>query len=221
MNTANSIAHAVCACGKSFEVRAGGGRKRKHCSDNCREAARLPKVWVTLGERRLECAYCGVAFMASHKRKYCAPLCRSKADFKREREARAELHRARATTVCCAGCDAEFCPMPGLNTMPSHCHLCSALLDETHWQRIRNKRIRAARVEPVDRLRVFERDKWTCRICGDKTVRKPYMPNSAELDHIQPIARGGEHSYLNTQCACRKCNLLKGAKALGQMLLVG
>jgi 5-methylcytosine-specific restriction endonuclease McrA len=32
------------------------------------------------------------------------------------------------------------------------------------------------------------------------------------LDHIVPLARGGEHSYANTQPAHPTCNRRKGAK---------
>jgi 5-methylcytosine-specific restriction endonuclease McrA len=32
------------------------------------------------------------------------------------------------------------------------------------------------------------------------------------VDHVVPLARGGEHSYANTQPACPPCNMSKGAR---------
>lgn len=73
-------------------------------------------------------------------------------------------------------------------------------------------------------IEVLERDKWTCQLCGIKTPkskRGTYAPNAPELDHIVPISKGGLHTRINTQCACRQCNSLKADKPLGQLLLVG
>jgi hypothetical protein len=81
-----------------------------------------------------------------------------------------------------------------------------------------------AAYEPVNPIMVFDRDKWLCRLCGISTPRKlrgTCDPRAPELDHIMPVSLGGEHSYRNTQCACRKCNGAKGAKPLGQMRMFG
>lgn len=83
-------------------------------------------------------------------------------------------------------------------------------------------RRRGARVEPVNLRAVLERDGWRCRLCGRKTperLRGTFDPRAPEVDHIIPIAAGGEHAYRNTQCACRACNIAKGAAPLGQMRL--
>jgi hypothetical protein len=34
--------------------------------------------------------------------------------------------------------------------------------------------------------------------------------DAPEHDHIVPLARGGEHTYENSQTLCRVCNILKG-----------
>jgi 5-methylcytosine-specific restriction endonuclease McrA len=71
----------------------------------------------------------------------------------------------------------------------------------------RRARILGVTAERVDRLAVFERDGWVCRLC-----QKPVLRCEASLDHIVPISRGGEHSYANVQLAHLECNRRKGAQ---------
>lgn len=88
----------------------------------------------------------------------------------------------------------------------------------------RRGREKIGRVETVVVTRVFDRDGWRCQLCGVKTPKKLRGTNddrAPELDHIVPLARGGEHSYRNTQCACRRCNGLKSAGPGGQLRLFG
>ena len=73
-------------------------------------------------------------------------------------------------------------------------------------------------------VRVLDRDRWRCQLCGvstPKTARGKHLPNSPEVDHIIPLSQGGGHVWTNVQCACRQCNINKGSKALGQLLLFG
>lgn len=74
----------------------------------------------------------------------------------------------------------------------------------------------------LSKIDVFERDKWTCQLCGLKTPRKLMgkgVPRSPELDHIVPLSRGGGHIWGNVQCSCRKCNIAKGSASMGQLSL--
>lgn len=83
---------------------------------------------------------------------------------------------------------------------------------------------RAVSVEVVNPLIVLERDKWRCQLCGvgtPKRLRGSYNDRAPEVDHIVPLSKGGEHSYCNVQCACRRCNLLKLDRPYGQMRLFG
>lgn len=78
--------------------------------------------------------------------------------------------------------------------------------------RRRARKRNAERVEAVDRLVVFERDGWACQICGEKVDRNAQVPDerAATVDHILPLARGGDHTYANVQTAHFLCNSLKG-----------
>ena len=64
---------------------------------------------------------------------------------------------------------------------------------------------KGACVENVDPAVVLKRDGGICGIC-----REP-ITGEWHLDHIVPLARGGEHSYLNTQASHPFCNMSKGA----------
>lgn len=87
----------------------------------------------------------------------------------------------------------------------------------------RKARMRCVQVEAVDPIKVFERDGWRCHLCGGKTIRArrgTYHPKAPELDHIVPLAKGGEHSYRNTACAHRSCNIAKSDDIVGQPSLL-
>lgn len=73
----------------------------------------------------------------------------------------------------------------------------------------------------IKSLKVFQRDKWRCQMCGCKVQKKDiYADNAAEIDHIVPISKGGPHTYSNVQTLCRKCNNhVKGSEYVGQLVL--
>lgn len=64
-------------------------------------------------------------------------------------------------------------------------------------------------VEEVDRLKVWERDRGVCHIC-----KRTCDPENWHLDHVTPIARGGQHSYANVAVSHPFCNMSKGAKLM-------
>ncbi len=74
---------------------------------------------------------------------------------------------------------------------------------------------RNALVEKVSRAVVYERDGGRCHLCGKKV-----KPKRWHLEHIIPLARGGEHSYRNVAVSCPKCNLSKHTKAGAQLRLI-
>lgn len=122
----------------------------------------------------------------------------------------------------CRECSAVFTPAYGDKRKA----FCSDTCGRRSVKRIRRSaeraRLRRVKVENVNPITVFDRDRWRCMLCGVKTprtLRGTYEPNAPELDHIVPLAAGGEHSYRNTQCACRSCNAAKGDRPKGQQRL--
>lgn len=47
---------------------------------------------------------------------------------------------------------------------------------------------------------VMRRDQWRCAYC---------LGHADTVDHIFPVSRGGENSWLNTVASCSKCNSRK------------
>lgn len=62
------------------------------------------------------------------------------------------------------------------------------------------------------RFEVFKRDNFTCQYCGAKA------PESIiEVDHINPVSKGGDNSLLNLVTACKTCNRGKRDKKLSDV----
>lgn len=77
------------------------------------------------------------------------------------------------------------------------------------WYDTRRARKHEAFVESVERLVVLERDDGVCGICGEDVD-----PFAFHVDHIIPLARGGEHSYGNVQVAHPRCNMSKRTRII-------
>lgn len=87
----------------------------------------------------------------------------------------------------------------------------------------KDRRVKKLKAIVVDRgitlKRLYERDKGVCYMCGctcdweDYEVRPDGTfvahDNYPSIDHIQPISKGGLHSWGNVRLACRKCNYQK------------
>jgi len=83
----------------------------------------------------------------------------------------------------------------------------------------RRSKQKEAFVENVQHTVVFDRDNWICQGCGIECPKEANYPakDSATLDHIIPLSKGGEHSYANTQLLCLSCNSTKGNRELERL----
>lgn len=61
---------------------------------------------------------------------------------------------------------------------------------------------------------VLQRDKYTCIYCGlqpgDRQRGQLVTKRDFSVDHIMPLSRGGQNTWGNTACACKRCNQRKG-----------
>ena len=69
-----------------------------------------------------------------------------------------------------------------------------------------------ALMTPKLRNYIKERDRFTCKHCGNGTEREANL--LLEIDHIIPISKGGLTEETNLQTLCWKCNRSKGSKMM-------
>ena len=83
----------------------------------------------------------------------------------------------------------------------------------------RKARKRDAFVEVVEWAEVMGRGKWTCHLCNESIPREAKWPDPmfGTVDHVIPLAEGGQHSYANCKPAHLRCNCSKGSKPIGQL----
>lgn len=169
---------------------------------------------------------CGRAFMIHererNRRKWCSEACRLRAYRERNPRPPKPPKPKRGPTLnvhACVECAHEFLAKQRGGSAPSYCsHECRLRREARRFRRDRDKererRLRAAWVEEVDRVVVFERDGWTCQLCGELCDRDAQVPDrrAPTVDHVIPLARGGLHSYANVQTAHLSCNASKGAR---------
>ena len=72
-----------------------------------------------------------------------------------------------------------------------------------------NKKNKRKPISKKIRFEVFKRDSFTCQYCG-----KSAPDVLLHIDHINPVAGGGDNDLLNLVTSCRDCNLGKGARKL-------
>ena len=60
---------------------------------------------------------------------------------------------------------------------------------------------------PLNRMKIFERDNYTCHYCGDKVTE-----DNVTLDHLIPRSKGGDNSRENLVTCCLECNSIKGGR---------
>ncbi|MEX5744667.1 HNH endonuclease [Massilia sp. X63] len=219
---------STCKCGAVFE-QTGRGLKKQYCSATCRASAKYDRrSRVVTGKRkRLPvsptekiCAHtsCGKQFAARHKStKYCSPDCYRKAQQTLTRVAGERRSGRDRSNRECKQCGSRFEPSYG-DPRRTYCsakcrkQACSRGGGDTHRERAKKFGVR---YEPVHKVSVFVDCRWICQLCGKDTPRAlmgTHDKAAPELDHIVPLAKGGDHVRANVQLACRGCNLSKGAK---------
>jgi hypothetical protein len=59
------------------------------------------------------------------------------------------------------------------------------------------------------RFEIFKRDGFTCQYCGKQPPDVTLV-----VDHVNPVANGGDNEILNLVTSCEECNQGKGARLL-------
>jgi 5-methylcytosine-specific restriction endonuclease McrA len=111
------------------------------------------------------------------------------------------------TTGRCSHCGATFV-RHSFSSPATHCSASCRRRDRAVLRRALQHDLDAGR---VNRIAIYQRDDWTCHICGDPVDRDAVVPDLAApvLDHVVPLARGGTHSEGNLKTAHFYCNSVK------------
>lgn len=154
------------------------------------------------------CDVCGVGFQPERGGRYCGVRCARLASAFR-RNPRDRQPRA------CVSCEVVFAPSYGDKRKRFCSDQCAKRYERRAVGRSHKARARYYGVEyqRIDRIKVFERDGWVCCMCKGPTPKGrvgTLSMRAPELDHVIPLSKGGAHTWANVQCACRRCNLLKG-----------
>lgn len=134
-----------------------------------------------------ECECCKTIFRAANTRQYCSPQCRRALRLARQRE---WVHQQKQTNP----------------------------LYLTRHRMVQSKRrARIVKNGPPEEFtfeEICERDQWSCYLCGkpvDKELDWPHT-ESASMDHVVPLSKGGPHVRDNVRLTHLWCNLSKNAK---------
>ena len=193
----------------------------KYCSRPCSYAAKTVASEVRRAKAKEERKKEVEANAAKRKAEQHAARVLREALREADKEAKAKAPKIKDCVICVGEYDHKDRPHPA--------PVCSKPCFVEYKRRARKKPgARAAKyaskarrrmlekdalVEKVDPIAVFERDGWKCYICGKDTPRELRGTNhddAPELEHKISLFNGGDHSYANTACACRRCNGDKG-----------
>lgn len=207
-------------CGTSFRKISKDKDPLRFCSKSCSSAVNARKMNAKHTPKpasftvyRPLCSQCGVRFTTKNlSAKCCSNSCRRKNDAIKSRIYSAANDNVDRSARPCLECGLIFSTSYGDKRSVYCSQACSSRNARRRKRKKERARLRRVHVETVDPIKVFERDGWRCQICKAPTprnLRGTYNDRAPELDHVMPLSLGGAHSYMNTQCACRKCNAAK------------
>lgn len=206
----------ICAsCGCLFT-----GYQKQYCSVKCRLTALAAHgLKRRQAAKTRTCCNCGTEFKSSIAR-LCSQTCRRAWQGK---QLKGRPKPQPGINIECIRCRKAFVAKQKQVTMCRRCIRAVSPSRDHGKPRQKSRRFGVPYESGILPEQVFARDSWCCQLCGCRTpkrLRGKHKPNSPEVDHIVPFAAGGGHVWYNVQTSCRKCNILKSAKPLGQLRLV-
>jgi hypothetical protein len=210
----------VCRnCGRGFTP-----KKEKYstfCSRECafrHKASNAAYKWmskhiITLHRRIKVCVECGRRFYSRYKAKACSSECYKAIARRTQREKYfvPAAYRNEPVSKNCDWCGTLYVAV----THVKRRRFCSKACCNAKAKRRANK-LRRARManngphESFDPEAIFERDGYTCYLCGVQTDNSSWPnPRYPTIDHVIPLAMGGTHTMANVRCACFACNSIK------------
>jgi hypothetical protein len=87
-----------------------------------------------------------------------------------------------------------------------------------HSHRRKARKLNTVVEKGISVLSLKKKHGTKCHYCKkemdfSKGVGRKFNGDMATIEHLIPLARGGEHTFVNTVLACRFCNISRGAKS--------
>ena len=191
--------------------------KQIYCTSKCQEIA---------SRRTRACALCGASYLSGRRESITRPrMCSKECSAKYREQVRAQMKIDRfGPPRTCRWCGVTF--GYGGEAYKGWCSKsCRAEYTKDYERRLgheRRARLREVTIEVFSPAYILKRDKYICQACGKKTKpkEKPTHPLYPNVDHIVPLAAGGEHSKKNCRCVCASCNSQKREGTLNDQLLL-
>lgn len=172
------------------------------------------------------CDLCGATYAKKQDResRFCSRSCK---DIAKNAARQAAINAAKPDREC------AYCATPLPRTKRSNAKFCSAECNMKAHRQTRNFRRRAGEEAPrrprkkplVNLAAIARRDRYRCGICGGKVdmALKHPDPGFPSLDHIVPLAHGGDElDPANLRLAHLRCNLSRrDAGSEEQLRLIG
>jgi hypothetical protein len=235
---ANERAAITCTCkhcGVEFQPKKRN--RNQFCSRACAYAFGHPDKRKPKPEPKplSKCEICGKE-VASAWAKTCSAECAVERNRRKSQQWFESKSQRDRSPRACKECGTVFAPIYGDLRKSFCCRRCARAWGKRRsgkpngtFNHVARKRLRVMfgdawrdHYEPISKRKVFERDRWRCQLCGAKLKRtKQWYPGQASIDHIVPLAFGGDHKYANVQACCMECNSKKGATVQGQQRLIG
>lgn len=179
----------------------------KYCADKCFDVSR--ERYYKNRQHNSSCKECGSKFLTNElHQKFCSQNCAIES---RRIHPLATCERCgeefaskpeRANKFCDRGCYLEQIGGTAWMERPDGFNRAR---NETH---IRRAKRYGADYETINVDKLFNDSEWVCGICNESVDKYlPYPnPESASLDHIIPLSKGGTHTLKNVQLAHLGCN---------------
>jgi len=211
-------------CGREFAARIQhGSRRKKYCSPECRSAASGTGRATNLSWKICEC--CGERYIAHPSNKKYCNKCIQNGDVQALQYKRTAKYINKKKSGICKQCGKSFTNEYGEKRRDFCSQKCGEIYHdntlaakEAKARQARRRRAakRGVNVEPYSREDVCAKSGWICGICGKPINPKLRFPHreSATIDHIIPLAKGGADSLDNVQLAHMICNSIKSDNVL-------
>lgn len=167
-----------------------------------------------------QCPLCRVDQRLIEQKKKTAAEAVKKAEAEEQR--RAEVEKRAAEQAATELAKLHACPVCGAGTKNRiYCSpACRNRAKNSRKEAMRRSRIRNACIDrDITMEALFKRDAGVCHICGERCSLEDYVVVDdtfiagnwyPSIDHVIPLARGGQHSWANVKLAHRICNTAKG-----------